>query len=200
MILSATLSQEFDLMQASVTDLDTEDIGLCRTGDEDAYARIVNRYQPLITRQMWRFTRDAQKLEELVQEVFVEAYTSLHSFKATAPFEHWLRRIATRVGYRFWKLKARDTERREKLHLHNQETLPSAKNASPSEAAEYLFTLLETLPAQERLVLTLLYFEGWDTQEIADHIGWTRSLVKVRAFRARKKLKKKLEASGYVSA
>lgn len=200
MIVTATLSQEFDLMQASVSDLDTEDIGLCQNGDEDAYARIVNRYQPLIGRQMWRFTRDAQKLEELVQEVFVEAYTSLHSFKGTAPFEHWLRRIATRVGYRFWKFKARDTERREKLELHKHEVLSSSKNASASEAAEYLFTLLETLPAQERLVLTLLYFDGWDTREIANHMGWTRSLVKVRAFRARKKLKKKLEALGYVSA
>lgn len=199
-MLVATLNQEFDLLDTSVSEDDRDAIRLCQQGDQNAYSRLVRRYEPLIGRQMWRFTRDPLRLEELVQEVFVEAYTSLHSFKGTAPFEHWLRRIATRVGYRFWKHKARDKERRDTLALNPSEVMPSQGMASPSEAAEYLFQLLETLPAKERMVLTLLYFDGWDTQEIADHMGWSRSLVKVRAFRARKKLKEKLETAGYASA
>ena len=197
MLLTATFTQELDLLSTQVTHEDRADIRDCQQGDEQAYARIVKRYEVLIARQMWRFTRDPQILEELVQEVFVETYTSLSSFKGTAPFEHWLRKIATRVGYRFWKHKARDTERREKLETHKHETIQAASNTTPSEAAEYLFSLLATLPSQERMILTLLYFEGWDTQEIADHMGWSRSLVKVRAFRARKKLKTKLEIAGY---
>jgi RNA polymerase sigma-70 factor (ECF subfamily) len=200
MLLTATLNQEYNLLDTEATQQDSQDIRDCQQGDEQAYARLVKRYESLIGRQMWRFTRDPQRLEELVQEVFVEVYTSLHSFKGSAPFEHWIRKIATRVGYRFWKHKARDSERREKLELNRQEILHSQADASPSEAAEYLFNLLGTLPPQERVVLTLLYFDGWDTQEIADHMGWTRSLVKVRAFRARKKLKKKLEIAGYASA
>lgn len=196
----AVLNQEIDLPHTSVSEEDREDIDRCRQGDEEAYARLVKRYERPIARQMWRFTRDPQRLDELVQEVFVEAYTSLHSYKAAAPFEHWLRKIATRVGYRFWKHKSRDNERREKLEHHKREIMPAAATATPSEAAEYLFSLLETLPAQDRMVLSLLYFDGWDTQEIADHMGWSRSLVKVRAFRARKKLKKKLETAGYASA
>jgi RNA polymerase sigma-70 factor (ECF subfamily) len=199
-LFTAALNQEFDLSHTSVSQEDREDIDQCRMGDEEAYARLVRRYETLIARQMWRFTRNPQRLEELVQEVFVEVYTSLYSYKGTAPFEHWLRRIATRVGYRFWKHKSRDNERREKLELNKREIMSVAAKASPSEAAEYLFDLLQTLPAQERMVLSLLYFEGWNTQEIADHMGWSRSLVKVRAFRARKKLKKKLELAGYVSA
>ncbi|HIA48725.1 MAG TPA: sigma-70 family RNA polymerase sigma factor [Candidatus Hydrogenedentes bacterium] len=195
----ATFNQDFDLSRSSATEEDREDIRLCTHGDEEAYARLVKRYEILIARQMWRFTRSPQTLEELVQEVFVEAYTSLHSYKGTSPFEHWLRKIATRVGYKFWKHKSRDNERRTTLEQNKLDIMPIATNAIPSEAAEYLFTLLETLPVQERMVLSLLYFEGWDTQEIADHMGWSRSLVKVRAFRARKKLKTKLELAGYAS-
>ena len=200
MLFITALNQELPLVHDQVTDEDHDDLRLCRNGDEQAYARIVQRYEPIIARQMWRFSRDAQRHEELVQEVFVEAYTSLHTFKGSAPFEHWLRRIATRVGYRFWKHKARDTERAEKLNLHKDAVMPSPDSASASEAGEYLYHLLETLDAQDRIVLTLMYFEGWDTKEIAEHLSWSQSLVKVRAFRARKKLKKKLEVAGYGQA
>lgn len=200
MILITAMNQELAVVHSSSIDEDQDDLRLCSNGDEQAYARIVHRYEIIIARQMWRFSRSAQRHEELVQEVFVEAYTSLHTFKGTAPFEHWLRKIATRVGYRFWKHKARDTERSEKLYQHKHEIIPSADSASPSEAGEYVYQLLETLPAQDRIVLSLIYFEGWDTREIAEHLGWTQSLVKVRAFRARKKLKKKLEVAGYENA
>ena len=200
MLLITALNQELPLVHSSVSDEDHDDLRLCQNGDEQAYARIVQRYEIPIARQMWRFSRDPQRHEELVQEVFVEAYTSLHSFKRTAPFEHWLRRIATRVGYRFWKHKARDTERQEKLHHHKDILMSSLDSASASEAGEYLYQLLQHLDAQDRIVLTLMYFEGWDTKEIAEHLGWSLSLVKVRAFRARKKLKKKLEAAGYGNA
>ena len=200
MFLITTLNQELPLVHSSVTDEDHDDLRLCRNGDEHAYARIVHRYEIPIARQMWRFTRDPQKHEELVQEAFVEAYTSLHTFKGSAHFEHWLRKIATRVGYKFWKLKTRDTERNTKLHDNKDLVMPSTGKASASEAGEYLYQLLEHLDAQDRIVLTLMYFEGWDTKEIAEHLGWSLSLVKVRAFRARKKLKTKMEAAGYGNA
>ena len=52
---------------------------------------------------MWRFTRNRGEWEELVQDVFVEAYFSLKSFRGRAPLLHWLKKVATRVGYRYWK-------------------------------------------------------------------------------------------------
>jgi len=176
---------------------DVLDINACLNGNQEAYARLVQRYERLIANQMWRFTRDQTILEELVQEVFVEAYTSLPGFKGKSPFLHWLRRIATRVGYRFWKNKARAKERQEQFNQNPTEVTPDYNVATPSEAGEFVAGLLDELPPGERMVLTLLYFEEWSTQEIADHMGWTRSLVKVRAFRARKKLKTMLEGAGY---
>jgi RNA polymerase sigma-70 factor (ECF subfamily) len=56
---------------------------------------------------------------------------------------------------------------------------------------------LAELPPRDRLVLTLLHLEELDTQAIAERLGWSRTLVKVQAFRARQKLRKLLEARGY---
>jgi RNA polymerase sigma-70 factor, ECF subfamily len=148
---------------------------------------------------MWKYSRDPQIVEELVQEVFVEAYGGLRNYHARAPFLHWLRRIATRVGYRHWKRKSRDRDRRE-LFEKERPAHTAQSIEEPSEAAEYVYGLLDRLPPADRMVLTLLYFEECDTHEIAQRLGWTRSLVKVRAFRARKKLKLLLEEAGYGDA
>ncbi len=179
-----------------VSDEDRRDIRQSLVGDEEAYARIIGRYQPMIAAQMWRFSRDAAVVEELVQEAFVEAYLSLGKFKGRAPLLHWLRKIATRVGYRYWRKRTREQDRREVLARRAEELVPPP-DPSPSEAGEYLHTLLAQLPAEDRLVLTLHYFEARGTREIAERMGWTRSLVKVRAYRARKKLRTLLEEAGY---
>lgn len=184
-------------MSSIVSEEDRIDIRLSLEGDEDAFARIIKRYQRLIASQMWRFTRDKVELEELVADVFVEAYLSLKTFKGKAPFLHWLRKIATRVGYRFWKKKARDRDRKAELEENRRFEISDAENETPTEAAEMLHGLLEKLDHKDRLVLTLMYFEDCDTKEIAGRTGWSRSLVKVRAFRARNKLKKMLEAEGF---
>ncbi len=200
-IMCAT-QQQADRSELSLDDAaghdDLQDIRASLEGDEAAYARLVKRYEPTVAAQMWRFTRDRRVLEELTQDVFVEAYTSLRGYKRRAPFLHWIRRIATRVGYRHWKHEGRERERRAILVERCQDILPFCEeSASPSEAGEYLFGLLGGLPPSDRLVLTLLYFEECDTREIARRMGWTRSLVKVRAFRARKKLKALLEQAGH---
>ena len=190
---AATLVQE---RSEPVDAEDAQDIYRSLNGDGNAYARLIKRYQSVITSQMWRYSRDPREVEELVQEVFVEVYNSLKNYKAKAPFQHWIRRIATRAGYRYWKVKSREQDRRKRLE-REYSTLQVPNIEKPTEAAEYTFKLLEQLPAPDRMVLTLLYFEGCNTQDIAERMGWTRSLVKVRAFRARKKLRTMLEEAGY---
>lgn len=180
-------------MQESVVHSDAEDIAASLAGDECAYARLMGRYQPMVARQMLRFSRDRGTVEELVQEVFVQAYLSLGKFRGAAPFEHWLRRIATHTGYAYWKRQGRDRTRAEALAL----VPPPSAMAAPSDAADYVQGLLGTLSPPDRLVLTLMYLEECDTAEIAERTGWSRTLVKVRAFRARKKLRQLLEDAGH---
>lgn len=175
-------------------DPDRADVDACLRGESSAYGRIVRRYEQEIARQLWRFTRDHDELEDMVQDVFVEAYQSLRSYRSDAPLLHWLRRIATRVGYRHWRRREREKLSRGQADVAG---FPAPEEATPSEAAEYLFRVFRLLPAEDRLVLTLHYFEGCDTGEIAARMGWSRAVVKVRAFRARKKLKALMEQAGY---
>ena len=65
----------------------------------------------------------------------------------------------------------------------------------PTESAEWLHAVLGQLPPRDRLVLTLMYVEEQSVSEIASVTGWTQSMVKVQAFRARKKLRALLEES-----
>lgn len=171
---------------------DSDDIHQAQKGDSDAFRRIMERYQPHVSKLLWRFTRDRNSHEELVQESFVQAYFSLHTYKAQAPFEHWLARIATRVGYRFWKQSKRHTHvslmDADWDQLSQDETDPMA----PQLAAELIHNLLAKLPPRDRLVLTLRYLEQCSVEETAQQTGWSLSLVKVQTHRAKKKLKKLL--------
>ncbi len=176
-------------MGETVSEEDQEDIAASLNGDGEAYGRLVRRYQDVVAAQMWRFTRDRAVLEELVQDVFVETHSSLKGFRGSAPFLHWLRRVATRVGYRHWKSQARKREREEALSEMSLNLAVAPDVLSPHEAAEMLYGLLAKLPPQDRLILTLFYLEECDTNEIAVRTGWNRTLVKVRLHRARKKLK-----------
>lgn len=175
---------------------DQQDIDATLAGDDAAFGRIVRRYQDLITAQMWRFTRDPIILGELVQDVFVEAFRSLKNFEGKAPLLHWLRRIATRVGYRHWKRTAREREKRETLEQLRHEIMVVSQPQTPEQSAELLHRVLAELKPRDRLVLTMHYLEGRSTAEIAEWTGWSRAAVKVRAFRARKKLKQMLEKLG----
>ncbi|MBI5724152.1 MAG: RNA polymerase sigma factor [Planctomycetes bacterium] len=173
---------------------DLQDIQACLAGDGAAYEAIVRRHQSAIARRMWRFTRDRSDLEELVHETFVQAYMGLRNFRGEAPFEHWLNRIATRVGYSHWKVRSERAS-------HPTVSLADWDGAGPDDtqkvdsrdAAEALHSLLAALPPRDRLVLTLLYIEERPVSEAADLAGWTETMVKVQAFRARKKLKAVIE-------
>jgi len=172
---------------------DEQDIRATLGGDGDAYARLVRRHQDEIARQMWRFTRDRRDLEELVHDVFVEAYFSLAGFRGRAPLSHWLARIATRVGYRYWK--RRKARRPATLSLAEWDAVADPP-ADARQAGELLGRLLARLRPRDRLVLTLMYLEGRSVAQTAELTGWSRTMVKVQAHRARKRLKAALAAAG----
>lgn len=177
---------------------DLQDIHASLQGEGAAYARLVRRYESAIALQMSHYTRNQDEQRELLQQVFIEAYRSLPRYRPEAPFIHWLRRIASRVGYRYWKIQNRERRRTVPMEEWHERTMAVApEQQQPSEATEHLFLLLEQLPTRERVVLTMMYFEDYDVRTIAGHLGWTQSLVKVCAFRARKRLKKMLEEAGY---
>lgn len=177
--------------------MDSEDVRRCLEGEPDAYRRIVERHQQRVGRMMWRFSRDPVVHQELVQDVFVETYLSLGSFRHRSPFEHWLSRIATRVGYKYWKMKEREKEARV-ISLEDCPVLSvdTVDERSEERTARQVYTLLGQLPPRDRLVLTLRYMEECSVEETAARTGWSQTLVKVQTWRARNKLKKLIEDLG----
>jgi len=188
----SALSEQREARQAGEEDL--RDVRCCLSGDGEGYRRLIERNQGRVSSIMWRFSRDADTHEDLVQEVFVEAYEGLSGYQGKAPFAHWLARIAVRVGYHHWKREKRERalevvpleEWHEALEAPEEEM-------EPSEAGELLHLLMGQLPPRDRLVLTLRFIEGHSVEKTAELTGWSRSLVKVQTWRARNKLRKLFE-------
>ncbi|MHB8900237.1 MAG: RNA polymerase sigma factor [Thermoguttaceae bacterium] len=172
---------------AETAAVDWDDVRGTLAGDGGAYERIVRRHQQAIAGYLWRFTRDRRQWEELVQDVFVEGYLSLGSYAGRAPLGHWLKRVATRVGYRFWKTQ----RRRRELPLPADVDALLAKadgEEAARHAAELVHELLARLGPRDRLVLTLTCLEECSIREAAELTGWSRNMVKVQSHRARKRL------------
>lgn len=178
---------------------DLEDVQRTRGGDPDAYRRLIERHQDYVARILWRFTRDRRDHEELVQDAFVEAYLSLGSYRRAAPFQNWLARIATRVGYRHWKERARQ-RKMESFSLEQWDRATEDDGIldalEPDHAATLLFNLFAQMSPRDRLVLTLRYLDQCDVAETAQRTGWTKTMVKVQTLRARKRLQNLVERTG----
>jgi len=168
----------------------------CQNGDREAFQHLVRKYQRQVAGIMWKFSRDSVIHEELVQDVFVEAFTSLPKYRPEAPFFHWLSRIAVRVGYRLWRDQKQE-RKHPQVPLEDWDHIAAGGDDSDRlasrEAADLLHRLLGQLPPRDRLVLTLRFVEERSVKETAELTGWTQTLVKVQTLRARGKLKKLFE-------
>jgi RNA polymerase sigma-70 factor (ECF subfamily) len=185
--MSVTLTMEMPL-EAAPGSLDEEAalVAASRGGDPDAFSELVRRHQRRVFRLAGRFFRRPEDVEEAAQETFLAAWSRLGTYKARAPFEHWLTRVCLNLCY----------EKLRKRHPAEQpldgESHLGTTGSDPTAAIE-AERLLGVLEPADRFVLLLLYGEGWTVAEIADRLGWTQVNVKVRAHRARKKLRRLLE-------
>jgi RNA polymerase sigma-70 factor (ECF subfamily) len=159
-------------------------VAAARDGDGDAFGELVRRHQQRVFRLAGRFFRRREEVEDVAQETFVRAWEKLSTYRAKAPFEHWLTRICLNCCYgRFRK------RRGEEMPLEHD---PARASADPTARVE-AERLLSRLASEDRFVLLLLHGEGWSISEIAERLGWSSANVKVRAHRARKRLRRVLE-------
>ena len=169
-------------------------------GQTAAFEILVVRYQPRIFATARRYARREDEVEDVVQEIFLKAYQKLHTFRSEAPFEHWLMRLAVRTCYDFLRAHQRNREtsftefsREESDWLERFNAQPDDTPTSDVGARELLERALAALSPDARLVITLLEIEDRSVREIAALTGWSETLVKVRAFRARRQMRKRLE-------
>jgi RNA polymerase sigma-70 factor (ECF subfamily) len=166
-------------------------------GDDEAFSELVRRYKPKVFRLAARFVRDNDELDDICQEAFIKAYQSLKKFRGDAPFEHWLTKIAVNVCYDMLRKQSR---KRDNVPLDSVDFSigepQSPSSSSGSEAWDILKNAFVKLRPEDRLVITLLNLEEKSVRETASLTGWSEANVKVRAFRARKELKRILEDEG----
>jgi RNA polymerase sigma-70 factor (ECF subfamily) len=160
-------------------------------GDDEAFAALVGRHKSRVFGIAGRFARHDQELDDVAQEVFIKAYRNLARYRGDAPFEHWLSRIAIRSCYDLLRKTRRE---RECLPLEGIDARAAA-DGDARQAAELVAWAMGKLGAEERLVITLLELQERSVREIAELTGWSESNVKVRAHRARARLKTILEES-----
>lgn len=171
-----------------------------RRGDTSKFEQIVLRYQPRIFGMVRRYVRNEAEAQDLAQDIFIKAFQKLQSFRSDAPFEHWLMRLAVRTCYDFLRQRQRNREHNatdltDPDSDHNVLERSSAGSADPDRSnatRQFVHAALAQLSPSARMVITLLEIEERSIKEIAAMTGWSSTLIKVRAFRARAELKKVL--------
>jgi RNA polymerase sigma-70 factor (ECF subfamily) len=198
------LTDELALSETITEVSDQELVARTLQGNEDAFEQIVLRHRTRVFQVASRFFRQRSQVEDIAQDVFLKAYRQLSSFEARGSFEGWLTRIATntclnelRSGKRHPVSTLADVTENENAWLERQ--VPTAVNPSPPSiedrviAVDLAEKLLSQMAPEDRLVLTLVDGQELSTREVAEATGWSESKIKVKAFRARKKMRAVLE-------
>lgn len=185
-------------------------------GEQRAFELLVIKYQRRVERLIGRMVRDVDLVEDIAQETFIRAYRALSQFRGDAQFYTWLYRIAVNTAKKQLlelkrdplvfssQLKSGDddetsgAEREPSLGMADTET-PDAVLAS-KEIAEAVNAVMESLPEELRMAITLREIEGMSYEEIAEALDCPIGTVRSRIFRAREaisgRIKPMLERQG----
>jgi RNA polymerase sigma-70 factor (ECF subfamily) len=170
-----------------------------RDRDEDAARRLMAALYPRVLAIIRGRLPRRMAEEDLAQEIFMRFFERLGSYDGRAPLAHWLSRIAVNVCIDALRAEARRPELRW-ADLSEAEaealsaTLASREGSAPDAAAASDLTakLLDTLDAKDRLIVEMLDLEGRSVRDVQQLTGWGESAIKIRAFRARRKLRKRI--------
>jgi RNA polymerase sigma factor (sigma-70 family) len=169
--------------------------------DDDAAAReLVGALYPLVAKLV-RAHRPARSAEEdLCQMIFIKIMQKLSQFSGQVPLEHWVSRIAINTCInQIQAEKARPELREADLSVEQlavvQQMATTTGELAPDQrfaSRELVEHLMLALKPAERFVIDLLYLQQKSVTDIQQLTGWSKALVKVRAFRSRQKMKKQM--------
>ena len=199
--LATTPGFEQPSIPARLTDEDL--VQRTQAGDVTAFDTLVLRYRRKLTAIAWRFFSDHADAEDMAQEAFVRAFTNLEKLRPGVPFHNWLYRVTINLCLDRVRKERRRPQQLEpdltqpeeewlERQLYREEADPEPRFVNHLIAQQLISRVLERIAPKDRLVLHLLYCEGQSVEEVATTLGWTKTNVKVRAFRARRVLRKHL--------
>lgn len=176
---------------------DRELVRRAQKGSQEAYEVLIQRHQHRVFAVARGIVKRQEDVEDIAQQVFVKAYFSLKRFDQRAAFSTWLYKITVNECWDLLrKRKVRPlvyeadlSEEQSREYSATENLQASGPDASERLAAkEEVFRLLSQLEERDRLMLIMKEVEGFSVEEIGDVLDLNANTVKVRLFRARRKI------------
>ena len=166
-------------------------------GNQSAYADLVKRHQRFVFTLALRFAKRREDAEEIAQDCFIKAYRSLGSFQRQAKFSTWLYSIVYTTAMTFLRKKRIGTDsiddEQTLIQVENQSSAYDVNDAENRSRSYYLNQAIAQLLPDDAAIITLFYKGEQSLEEIGKTLGMEANTVKVKLFRARQRLKEKLE-------
>lgn len=181
------------------------DVAACvervRQRDEEAARQLLRHLYPLVIKIVLANLPRRSSEDDLTQIVFMKIFANLDSYSGAVPIEHWVSRIAVNTCLKQIaaeqarpELRFADLGPEQQMVIENLAGMAEELQPGQSLAAgEIVEELLSRLEPRDRLLLTLLHLEGRSPKEVEQITGWNGVVIRVRAFRARRKLKSHLQ-------
>jgi RNA polymerase sigma-70 factor (ECF subfamily) len=175
-----------------------------RAGDLEAWSRLYQEHFDRVFRHVAYLTGDTHAAEDLVQETFARAFVGLAHFEGRSSFSSWLRGIAANIVRKHWRSRYRGDQALSRLAAGSHDVAVGA-DADPAGAhlrqrrAEVLLGVLETLPAPLREAFVLCDLEDTPVQVAAAELGVSPGNLRVRATRARARIRSELVRLGWLN-
>lgn len=167
------------------------------SGDAAAFADIIRLHRAHVFKIVTNMV-SSQDVEEVAHEVFIRVFKDLSGYRRVAPFEHWLSKVTVRTCYDYWRRQRRQritSVSDEQLQILEGEVarLNRTETGAVNRAKELLDWGLASLTPQDRLAFSLLYLEDMSMKEVAQILNWSLAQVKIRSYRARQALRRRLK-------
>jgi RNA polymerase sigma-70 factor (ECF subfamily) len=181
-------------------EIDGELLQKIRGGDEAAARQLFRHLYPFVFKIVRNHLPARDMEEDLCQMIFLKVFTKLDQYSGRMPISHWVSRIAVNTCLNEIKKHRSRPELREADLGEAEESLLSRigdashdKQFQEAEARELASRFLALLTPVDRLIISLLHAEGHTVAEVSEQTGYSKAVIKIRAFRARKKLKTAIE-------
>jgi len=182
-------------MQSKFSDIELIEQTL--VGNQSAYADLVKRHQRFVFTLALRFAKTREDAEEIAQDCFIKAYRSLNSFQRQSKFTTWLYSIVYTTAMTALRKKRVDTDSIDDentyIQIENQTSGYDVNNVENKSRSYYLNQAIAQLLPDDATIITLFYNGEQSLEEIGQTMGIEPNTVKVKLFRARQRLKEKLE-------
>ena len=184
---------------------DSQLVERVQRGDKRAFDLLVLKYQHKIVGLVGRYIRDSEEVKDVTQEAFIKAYRALPRFRGDSAFYTWLYRIAINTAKNYLVSRSRRPPDRD-IDLSDGEFQPDSAVlrdvAGPEgvlvkdQLEAVIYSVIENLPDELKVAVTLREFEGMSYEEIAEVMECPLGTVRSRIFRAREAIEKSIAAIG----